>query len=138
MKFNWKVALIRIPINGLVLALTALILPAMHMEKGLLSYLILGAIFGVLNAFLRPVLQFFTLPLIFVTGGFILVIINAIMLWVLELLLSRWNLISFDSILVILFAALLVGFFVLILESLFGVTPPILDRTLIEANRSHE
>jgi putative membrane protein len=136
MKFNWKVALIRIPINGLVLMLTALFLPAMHMEKGLLSYLILGAIFGVLNAFLRPVLQFFTLPLIFVTGGFILVIINAIMLWVLELILS--DLIQFDSFLVILFAALLVGFFVLILESLFGVTPPILDRTLIEANRSHE
>ena len=136
MKFNWKVALIRIPINGLVLALTALILPSMHMEKGLLSYLILGAVFGILNAFLRPVLQFFTLPLIFVTGGFILVIINAIMLWVLELILS--DLIQFDSFLVILFAALLVGFFVLVLESLFGVTPPIIDRTLIEANRSQE
>jgi len=136
MKFNWKVALIRIPINGLVLMLTALLLPSMHMEKGLLSYLILGAVFGILNAFLRPVLQFFTLPLIFVTGGFILVIINAIMLWVLELILS--DLIQFDSFLVILFAALLVGFFVLVLESLFGVTPPILDRTLIEANRSHE
>lgn len=136
MKFNWKVALIRIPINGLVLALTALILPAMHMEKGLWSYLLLGAVFGVLNAFLRPVLQFFTLPLIFVTGGFILIIINAIMLWVLEFLLPSY--IQFDSFLVILFAALLVGFFVLILESLFGVTPPILDRTLIEANRSHE
>ena len=136
MKFNWKVALIRIPINGLVLALTALILPSMHMEKGLLSYLILGAVFGILNAFLRPVLQFFTLPLIFVTGGFILIIINAIMLWVLELLLS--SLIQFDNFLVILLAALLVGFFVLILESLFGVTPPIIDRTLIEANRSNE
>jgi len=107
MKFNWKVALIRIPINGLVLMLTALLLPSMHMEKGLLSYLILGAVFGILNAFLRPVLQFFTLPLIFVTGGFILVIINAIMLWVLELILS--DLIQFDSFLVILFAALLVG-----------------------------
>ena len=136
MKFNWKVALIRIPINGLVLMLTALLLPSMQMEKGLLSYLILGAFFGILNAFLRPVLQFFTLPLIFVTGGFILVIINAIMLWVLELILS--DLIQFDSFLVILFAALLVGFFVLVLESLFGVTPPILDRTLIEANGSHE
>lgn len=136
MKFNWKVALIRIPINGLVLALTALILPAMDMEKGLLSYLLLGTVFGILNAFLRPVLQFFTLPLIFVTGGFILVIINAIMLWVLELLLPSY--IQFDSLLVILFAALLVGFFVLILESLFGVTPPILDRTLIEANGSQE
>jgi putative membrane protein len=136
MKFNWKVALIRIPINGLVLMLTALLLPSMHMEKGLLSYLILGAVFGVLNAFLRPVLQFFTLPLIFVTGGFILIIINAIMLWVLELLLP--GLIRFDNFLVILLAALLVGFFVLILESLFGITPPIIDRTLIEANRSHE
>ena len=116
--------------------LTALLLPSMHMEKGILSYLILGAVFGILNAFLRPVLQFFTLPLIFVTGGFILVIINAIMLWVLELILS--DLIQFDSFLVILFAALLVGFFVLVLESLFGVTPPIIDRTLIKANGSQE
>ncbi len=136
MKFNWKVALIRIPINGLVLALTALILPAMHIEDGLVSFLILGLVFGFLNAFLRPVLQFFTLGLIFVTGGLILILINAILLWILELLLPAR--LVFDNIISIFLAALLVGFFVLLLESLFGVTPPIIDPTLIEANGSSE
>ena len=136
MKFNWRVALIRIPINGLVLALTALVLPSMHMERGLLSFLVVGAVFGLLNAVLRPVLQFFTLPLIFATSGLIIILINAILLWVLELLLP--DLILFDNIVVIFLAALIVGLLVLIVESLFGVTPPILDRTLIEANRSQE
>ena len=136
MKINWKVALIRIPINGLVLALTALILPTMHIEKGIVSFLILGAVFGILNAFLRPVLQFFTLSFIFVTSGLILILINAILLWVLSLLLS--SLLVFDNLVVIFVAAIIVGFLVLILESLFGVTPPIIDRTLIEANGSQE
>jgi putative membrane protein len=136
MNFKWKVALMRIPINGLVLALTALILPAMNMEKGLLSYLILGLVFGLLNAVLRPFIQFFTLPLIFVTGGAILILINAVLLWVLELLLP--SLLQFDNILVVLLAAILVGIFVLFLESLFGVTPPIIDRTLIEAEGVQE
>lgn len=136
MKFNWKVALIRIPINGLVLVLTAFILPNMHIEGGLLNFLILGLVFGLLNAFLRPILQFFTLQLIFVSIGLILVLINAVMLWVLELLLP--DLLAFDSLGAIVVAAILVGFFVLIFESLFGVTPPIIDPTLIQANRSQE
>lgn len=136
MKFNWRVALVRIPINGLVLALTALILPSMEIEPGILNFLILGFVFGILNAFLRPVIQFFTLPLIFVTGGFILVVINALLLFVLELLMS--DLLYFDNLLVLLLAAVIVGFLILILESLFGVTPPIIDRTLIETTRSQE
>ncbi|MGB3714753.1 MAG: phage holin family protein [Candidatus Promineifilaceae bacterium] len=136
MNFNWKVALIRIPINGIILALTALLLPSMHIEKGILNLLILGLVFGVLNAFLRPVLQFFTLPLIFATTGLIVILINAILLWVLEKL-SGGRLV-FDSFLVILLAAVLVGFIVLLLESLLGVTPPIIDRTLIEADRGQE
>ena len=122
MKFNWRVALIRIPINGLVLALTALILPSMHMERGIMSFLIVGLVFGILNAVLRPVLQFFTLPLIFATSGLIIILINAMLLWVLEWLLPE--LVWFDNLMVVLFAALIVGLLVLILESLFGVTPP--------------
>ncbi|MFN2188263.1 MAG: phage holin family protein [Candidatus Promineifilaceae bacterium] len=136
MKFNWKVALIRIPINGLVLALAALLLPGVHMERGLLSFLVLGAVFGLLNAFLRPVLQFFTLPLIFATSGLIIIIINAVLLWVLELILPSY--IHYDGFMAILVAALIVGLLVLIMESLFGVTPPIIDRTLISADRSQE
>jgi putative membrane protein len=136
MNFNWKVAVVRIPLNGIVLALAAILLPSMHVEKGFLNLLILGLVFGILNAFLRPVLQFFTLPLIFATTGLIIILINAVLLWVLELL-SGGRLV-FDSLLVILLAAILVGFFVLLLESLLGVTPPILDRTLIEGYRSQE
>jgi len=136
MKFNWKVALIRIPINGLVLVITAWILPDMQIREGIMSFLILGASFGILNAVLRPVIQFFTLPLIFVTGGAIIILINAILLWVLEHFLPER--LQFDSLITLLLAALLVGLLVLILESLFGITPPIIDRTLVEANRSSE
>ena len=136
MKFNWRVALVRIPINGLVLVLTSIILPSMHIERGVVNFLILGVVFGLLNAFLRPVLQFFTLPLIFATSGLIIIVINAILLWVLSWLLPE--MLVFDTIIVILLAALIVGILVLVLESLFGVTPPIIDRTLIEENRSQE
>jgi uncharacterized membrane protein YvlD (DUF360 family) len=76
------------------------------------------------------------LQLIFVTGGLILILINAILLWILELILPER--LVFDNIITIFIAALLVGFFVLLFESLFGVSPPIIDPTLIEANGGQE
>jgi putative membrane protein len=108
----------------------------MHIEGGPIDFLILGLVIGVLNAFLRPVLQFITLRLIFVTGGLILILINAILLWKLKLLLPEK--LAFDNIITIFLAAFLVGFFVLVLESLFGVTPLIINPTLIEADRRPE
>lgn len=50
----------------------------------LLSLLVVGAILGVINAVVRPVVRFLSLPLIILTLGLMLVVINALMLLLLS------------------------------------------------------
>jgi putative membrane protein len=43
---------------------------------------VVAVIFGIVNAFIKPIVQFFSIPLYIVTLGLIHVVINALMLWI--------------------------------------------------------
>ncbi|MBI2669937.1 MAG: phage holin family protein [Candidatus Yanofskybacteria bacterium] len=45
------------------------------------SYLISGLVLGLLNLIIRPILKIITFPLIIVSLGLFLIVINAIILW---------------------------------------------------------
>ena len=90
-----------------------------------LSFLILGAVFGLLNALIKPIIQVITLPYLFASYGLVVIIINSILLIVLALLAPE--LIVIETILGVLAAGAIVGVLSGVLESIFGVTPPILD-----------
>jgi putative membrane protein len=45
------------------------------------TLLFVALVFGVLNASIRPVLKFLSLPILIVTLGFFIFVINAFMLW---------------------------------------------------------
>jgi putative membrane protein len=68
---------LRWAINTLALYAAIEIVPGIHAESTRwFSLLIMGLIFGVLNAVLRPILKFLTCPLILVTLGFFLLVLN--------------------------------------------------------------
>ncbi|MDF2048778.1 phage holin family protein [Arthrobacter sp. Cr_A7] len=46
-----------------------------------LAYLFIGAIFGVVNAFVRPLVRFLALPITILTLGLFTIVINAAMLY---------------------------------------------------------
>jgi len=56
------------------------------------SLLWLALIFGLANAFLRPILQLLTCPLIILTLGLFTLVINMVMLWLTELIGARFGL----------------------------------------------
>ncbi|SRR5579862_58133 len=60
--------------------LAAAQLPGIH-STSLLSLLIASLLFGVVNALVRPVVLLLSLPLIVVTLGFFILIVNALMLY---------------------------------------------------------
>ncbi len=124
---NWKLVLMRILVNGLAIAATAIIVPGFNVAEGniLIQILLLGFIFGLLNALVKPIIQFFTLSLLFTTYGFIVIIINAVMLLILDWLLP--NLLQISSIWAALAAGIIVGIVGIFLENLLGLTPPIVD-----------
>ena len=123
-QFNWRYLVVRTLVNALVLTVTVLIVPKIRfVDPSVVTVLLLAASWGLLNAFVKPIVQFLTLPFIFATYGLVVGLINAILLWLLALLLP--GLFSVDGILWALVAGLVIGLLSSFLESLLGLTIPV-------------
>ncbi len=73
-------------INAIALYLAIRFVPGIVFSGGWLGLFWLALIFGLVNAFLRPLLQLLTCPLIILTLGLFTLLINMAMLKVTELL----------------------------------------------------
>jgi len=67
-------------INTLAIYAAVRLVPGVSYEGGPFGFLLVAAIFGLVNATLRPLLTFLTCPLVLVTLGFFLFVINGMML----------------------------------------------------------
>ena len=124
---NWRIALVRIAVNALALALTVLVLPGIDVEgEPAVTFLVLSLIFGVLNALVRPILQFLLLPFLFITYGLSVIVVNTLMFWLLDVFAS--GLISIDGVGWLILGGATVAFFSFLLENVFGLVPPIVER----------
>jgi putative membrane protein len=124
-QFHWRMVLVRVLVNGLSLLITAALVPHVYLpEWSLVSILSLGVILGLLNAIVRPVLQFLTLSFIFVTYGLVIVMINTIILLLLATLFP--GRLGVDSLFWALIAGAVMGIVSGALESLLGLSLPIL------------
>jgi putative membrane protein len=69
--------LARLVLNGVAIIIAAYLLPGLHLS-GTMAALEAGAILGFVNAIVRPVLFFLTLPLTLLTLGLFIFVLNAI------------------------------------------------------------
>jgi putative membrane protein len=122
--FNWRLLLLRILINAVALLLTAALVPSIYfVDRSLASLLLLALGLGLLNAFLKPVLQVLTLRFIFASYGLIVILINTLILYLLAFFFpARF---SVDNLLWAFVGGALIGAIGSLLESLLGVTAPI-------------
>ncbi|MGP7814825.1 phage holin family protein [Glutamicibacter soli] len=79
--------LIRVIVNALALAVAVWIVPGIHIYAvgddtlGLVvSYLVVGLIFGLVNALVRPIVSLLSLPITCLTLGLFTIVVNALML----------------------------------------------------------
>lgn len=72
--------LIRLLINAVALGLTFWLVD-LCWNGEVLPLLIIALIFGVVNALVRPLITILTCPLVVLTLGLFLIVINALMLW---------------------------------------------------------
>ncbi|MEF9874052.1 phage holin family protein [Streptomyces diacarni] len=84
--------LIRVIVNALALAAAVWIVPGLKIVAAgegavstVIAYLAVGAIFGLVNALVRPIVKLFSLPITCLTLGLFTIVINALML-----LLTSW------------------------------------------------
>lgn len=124
---NWRLWLVRTFTNGLAVVLTVLVLPGLRFDRWYLGFFVLtGLVFGLLNALVKPLIQFFALRYLVASYGFVVVLINTLMLAALSWILGES--ITSRGILPLLAGGLIVGSLGLLLETIFGAAPPILDR----------
>lgn len=83
---------IRWLINTLALYVAVQVVPGVDYAGGAVGLLVVAAIFGLVNATLRPLLTLLTCPLVVVTLGLFLFVINALMLLFTSWLSSRFDL----------------------------------------------
>jgi putative membrane protein len=72
--------LIRVIVNALAILAAAYILPGIEVSGGL-AVVAAGLVLAIINAVVRPVLIFLTLPFTLVTLGLFLFVLNAFCLW---------------------------------------------------------
>ena len=77
--------IIRIIINAIALWVAAMIVPGFDVQGQLMAWIVVAVIFGLVNAFIRPIVSFFSLPITCLTLGLFTLVINALML-----LLTSW------------------------------------------------
>jgi putative membrane protein len=86
------------------------------------TFLVLAVGLGLLQVFIKPILQLITIRLLFVTYGLVLVVMNALLLW----LLARFSdVLVIDSLLAALLGGFVIGVLGTFLDYLFGVIPPL-------------
>jgi putative membrane protein len=126
--------LMRTVVNALALLVTVSVVPGISfVDRRFGTLLLLAILLGVLNAFVKPVIQFATLRFIFATYGLVVALINAIILWLLALLLP--NRLAVDSLFWVLIAGALIGIISALLENLLGLTPPIVSEKYPEVRQ---
>ena len=123
-QFNPRFFVVRFLVNAIAVAITAAVTPKIYfVDRTVLSWLIITVMLGILNALLKPILQFLTLQFIFVTYGLVIVLVNTVILMLLSYLFpTRF---AVDSLLWALVGGLVLGLLSSFLESLFGLTMPI-------------
>ena len=103
---------------------TVAVLVAAHSVKGIhydkenwLSLLVATLVLGLLNAFLRPLLMFLSLPLVIVTLGLFTLVINAILLYLVGQIIQGFHVDSFRA---AFWGGLVISLVSLLLNSLTG------------------
>ena len=69
--------------GGALYAMTELV-DGVTYTGGLMFFVIGGMVVGLVNSLVKPILKAFAMPLIFITGGLFLIVINGLLLWFLS------------------------------------------------------
>jgi putative membrane protein len=103
--------ILRIIINAVAIWVTTLIISGLNFSGDVLSLIVVAVIFGLVNAFIRPIVKLLSLPITVVTLGLFTLVINALMLWITVWLSSSLSLTGniFQNFLTVFLGALVIS-----------------------------
>jgi putative membrane protein len=125
--YNWRLLLVRVITSGLAVYLTVLLVPGLSFTGYRLGqFWLIGGTYALLSAFIKPALQFFSLRFLVASYGLVVVLINALLLWLLATLLSGF--LTYDWLWQLFLGGLLVGIIGMLLDAVSGTSYPIQDK----------
>lgn len=129
--FNWRLALVLTAVNSVVIAVMVAVVPGITTDpdRPVFHLVLLAMGYGLLNAFVKPLVQFFALSYLVATYGLVLLAINALMLWLLSTF--SFGVLRIDGLVPLLVGTIVARAVTLPLESMFGTKPPVLDHSSI-------
>ena len=103
--------IVRIFINAVAIWVTSLVLSGLSFEGNFLSLILVGLIFGLVNALIRPIVRLLTLPINILTLGLFTLVVNAFMLMLTAALSTSLNLTGgfFENFLTALLGAIIIS-----------------------------
>jgi len=126
--------IVRILANALAVALTVAILRGIQLAPdvdnqlvSILVYLVLGGLFGLINAFIRPLVLLVTGSLVIWTMGFFTFLINGLLFYLLSYLSPNLMVITYPGLLWMILAGAIMAIAVTFLEAIFGLDSPVID-----------
>lgn len=126
--------IVRLFVNAFAVALTIWIVPGISVEPvaerqiGLVfAYLVLGLVFGLINAFIRPLVLFITGRLLIWTMGLFTLVINGFLFYLISFFIPGVMIIQSPVLLNAILAGAMMGISVTILEAIFGLDSPVID-----------
>jgi len=82
-------ALLQIVLNGVGVFLASQLIPGIHYTGSWGFLLVVGLVMGVINLLVKPLVTFFSFPLIVLSLGLFFLVINGLMLWLAAFLLPH-------------------------------------------------
>ncbi len=112
---------IQILINAAALYVAVLVVPNLEFTGEWWKLLLVAAIFGLVNTFVRPILRIFTLPITLLTLGLFLLVINALMLLLTGAISNQLSLgLTVGGFLAALFGSIVISIVGMLLSALIG------------------
>lgn len=124
--FNWRLFAVRFAAASVAILLTVLVVPGLSFTSWRWGeFGVVTVTYAVLAAVLKPILEFLALRFLVATYGLVVIAINAVVLFVLAQLLPQS--VVYDRLWQLLLGGVVVGALGLVLETVLGATPPVLD-----------
>lgn len=115
--------LLRLLVNALAIGIVARLLPGFHVANNDLgTFILIGLVFGIVNAFIKPLITLMTCSLVVFTLGLFILVINGLMLWITAALLP--NLLRIDNFWWAILGGIIVSLINMVLEFTLGENKP--------------
>jgi putative membrane protein len=111
--------LLRCVVNGVALVITSQLLSGMETHGSIVGVIVIGLVFGIVNAVIRPILKFISFPLIIITLGLFILVINGLMLLLTSAIVPDY--LSISSFWTAVLGGIVMGIINMILEAITGV-----------------